>query len=435
MARETKVGLLIGLGMILLIGIIVSDQLAMKSSPELADRQINPQRVDRHPGDALASETGPGSQQGESPVRRSIPNPGALPGPDTSGPQRGGDHPVAFQLDDTAPRQLNRTARQGEPAVADGDATGSPSPPSNGAGRSGNDEEAAIADNANADGRPQEARQSQSDGQRGTLAGARGDQQRVAQNGEQTAQQPGQRAPADQSEQTSTPGPQDQAGQIIHTVESGDTLFQIAKKYYSNGRYWHAIKEANSDKVTANNTVQVGTELVIPDRAGRANRNADSAARSQARLEQVAQAARSRTIEVNEGDTLSGLARAYLGDASKWRAFMRANPDKLDRPEQVRPGMTLRLPELGDQASNDQQSRPQARGSAGQRNAPSPASQQTQRTYTVQPGDTLIEIAEQELGNGAAWKRLLEVNSGTLESPEALQPGMTLTIPLAEDVI
>ncbi len=50
-----------------------------------------------------------------------------------------------------------------------------------------------------------------------------------------------------------------------------------------------------------------------------------------------------RTYLVQPGDTLSGIASAKLGSAGKWRDLLRWNRRVLTGPQQLRPGMRLRL--------------------------------------------------------------------------------------------
>lgn len=49
-----------------------------------------------------------------------------------------------------------------------------------------------------------------------------------------------------------------------YTVKSGDTLWNIAKKFYGNGSKYTLIYEANKDKIQNPNKIQVGQVLVIP---------------------------------------------------------------------------------------------------------------------------------------------------------------------------
>ena len=51
------------------------------------------------------------------------------------------------------------------------------------------------------------------------------------------------------------------------------------------------------------------------------------------------------------------------------------------------------------------------------------------RVCRVQPGDSLAYIALQFLGSPTAYKRILEANRSTLQSPEQIQIGQRLIIP------
>ena len=55
--------------------------------------------------------------------------------------------------------------------------------------------------------------------------------------------------------------------QKTHKVVKGDTLYDIAKKYYGNGNLYTKIKEANKSKypsLAKSNIIQVNWELIIP---------------------------------------------------------------------------------------------------------------------------------------------------------------------------
>ena len=49
---------------------------------------------------------------------------------------------------------------------------------------------------------------------------------------------------------------------FTHTVENGDTLFDIAQSYYSNGNLWGKIAAANGN--LAPDKLQPGQKLQIP---------------------------------------------------------------------------------------------------------------------------------------------------------------------------
>ena len=55
------------------------------------------------------------------------------------------------------------------------------------------------------------------------------------------------------------------AGPQRHTVQEGDTLFTLARRYYGNAERFGAIYEANRGVLRSPDPLPVGAELVIPD--------------------------------------------------------------------------------------------------------------------------------------------------------------------------
>jgi nucleoid-associated protein YgaU len=51
------------------------------------------------------------------------------------------------------------------------------------------------------------------------------------------------------------------------------------------------------------------------------------------------------------------------------------------------------------------------------------------RTYTVKPGDTLSEIAKDQLGSANAYMKIFEANRDQLSDPDKIRPGQVLKIP------
>lgn len=45
------------------------------------------------------------------------------------------------------------------------------------------------------------------------------------------------------------------------------------------------------------------------------------------------------------GETLSGIAKKFYGDASKYMKIFEANKDKLTNPDKIHPGQELKIPE------------------------------------------------------------------------------------------
>ena len=48
---------------------------------------------------------------------------------------------------------------------------------------------------------------------------------------------------------------------------------------------------------------------------------------------------------VGKGETLSAIAKKYLGDANKYNAIFEANRPMLTDPDKIYPGQTLRIPQ------------------------------------------------------------------------------------------
>jgi nucleoid-associated protein YgaU len=51
-----------------------------------------------------------------------------------------------------------------------------------------------------------------------------------------------------------------------------------------------------------------------------------------------------KTYTVKSGDTLSKIAKEYLGDANAYRKIFDANKDQLTDPDKIMPGQVLKLP-------------------------------------------------------------------------------------------
>jgi len=66
------------------------------------------------------------------------------------------------------------------------------------------------------------------------------------------------------------------------------------------------------------------------------------------------------------------------------------------------------------------------------RTRPAPALQP--RTHVVQRGETLSEISKDYYGTSTKWREILKANSGILDDPRLLRPGMKLKIPALPEV-
>jgi nucleoid-associated protein YgaU len=118
---------------------------------------------------------------------------------------------------------------------------------------------------------------------------------------------------------------------------------------------------------------------------------------------------------VVSGDSLVSIAQEFYGDPSQWRNIYAANigvigPD----PLALHHGEVLQLP------------------APGLLPTPGPAYTTTgipsNHLYTVQYGDTLIQLAERFYGN-TDWQPIYNANKSKIPNQNELQPGVTLTIP------
>jgi nucleoid-associated protein YgaU/DNA-binding SARP family transcriptional activator len=152
---------------------------------------------------------------------------------------------------------------------------------------------------------------------------------------------------------------------------------------------------------------------------------------------QAARAARARTITVVRGDTLWDLAATHLGDGARFREIARLNygrpqPDgrTLTDTHWIYPGWVLLLPEPHT-AAPDTAHAPKPTPRPTTRNGRS-----QHRTYVVQRGDTLWDIAAQHLGDPLRYREIFRLNRDRtqpdgqhLDDPRLIQPGWTLLLP------
>lgn len=132
------------------------------------------------------------------------------------------------------------------------------------------------------------------------------------------------------------------------------------------------------------------------------------------------------THSVASGETMSSIAKKYLGSENAWRTIAKANPT-VD-PTAMKIGTKLRIP-AADQADATPASRaaaPAAASSAGG----------AETTHLVASGDTLASIARKYYGNTKHWERIYSENRSVIGSdPAALKIGQKLRIPAKSSVV
>jgi len=122
----------------------------------------------------------------------------------------------------------------------------------------------------------------------------------------------------------------------VHVVDEGETLFQIARKYYGAGTAWTKIAQANGIKPES---LKVGMKLRVPG-----VRVADSTVPVPPAAKPADAAARSSftMYTVKRGDTLEGISTKYLGSPRRLSDLLRANG--IEDSDTLNIGQTIKIP-------------------------------------------------------------------------------------------
>ena len=198
-----------------------------------------------------------------------------------------------------------------------------------------------------------------------------------------------------------------------YTVQSGDTLYTIAREHHASVA---ALLRANH--LTRSSVIRVGQKLKIPHEIPKA-----TAHKSQAATPRVSSSAHPKTVSyvVQNGDTFFTIARAHH---TSIRALIREN--NLTRQSTIKVGQRLRVPvntylPTDNSTSSKKDAAAAARVVTPQSKSTSPEANSA--TYTVQEGDTLFSIARK---NHIMLSKLLTLNGIGLS--DAIRTGQVLRI-------
>lgn len=134
-----------------------------------------------------------------------------------------------------------------------------------------------------------------------------------------------------------------------------------------------------------------------------------------------------KTYVIRKGDSLSSIAVKFYGREegnrlANIRKIYEANKDRMESIDTIIAGKTLVIPPLaGKTFAVVKQEKTNSRGKT--------SSGSSYRFYTVKKGETLWEIAAEQLGSGARFTDIAALNAHTLSDEDSVYPGMQLKLP------
>jgi len=142
---------------------------------------------------------------------------------------------------------------------------------------------------------------------------------------------------------------------------------------------------------------------------------------------------------VADGDNLGTIAKKVYGCSEKNNIvrLFQANRSTLKSPDEIYVGQKLVIPSLtGSQPGKNRLEKLSSPTllkevkSVGQKDVATNLSRaEENRSYTVQQGDSLWQIAAKQLGNGSRYEEIVELNANILENEDSLAVGMCLKLP------
>ena len=142
---------------------------------------------------------------------------------------------------------------------------------------------------------------------------------------------------------------------------------------------------------------------------------------------------------VSDGDSLASIAKKFYGDSDGNRLaninrIFEANRGLLKSPDQIYLGQKLTIPALQNDKSKLQQVFSgtifKKVESVGRRHLPSAPPAKQDSRHVVREGDSLWQIAAEQLGDGARYSEIAELNADIIDDEDTLVVGTRLKIPV-----
>jgi len=347
MARETKVGLLVGLGFIICFAVILENRGRREAAGPLMPHQVLSQAATGLPAPTSTAAERRAQEYGRSTARPAVtppPRPPAarqatprpanragrqrptrrvMPPPETS-PDAKPTRSLADILNGTppAPREAGGPARRRVvPAVGPQQSPSAPAGPQLARGATPVSEAGPPAPSAAPDPSGPV-----------TLAGTSAEDPSAAARSQPPAR------------------PQPVAAQAVrrYRVRKGDTLTGIAAEQYGtrSKRVIDAIYEANRSELSSPNALRPDQELVLPEIEGVSTpaEGPGETPPAEQRAPKPETKQPYRYYQVRQGDRYATIARRTLGSESRWREIAELNKDIFPNPARIRYGVRIRLP-------------------------------------------------------------------------------------------
>jgi nucleoid-associated protein YgaU len=135
---------------------------------------------------------------------------------------------------------------------------------------------------------------------------------------------------------------------------------------------------------------------------------------------------------IRKGDTLEGIAKATLGDGTRWKDIVAVNPGldprrlKIDQEITIPDGASVSVARAPAPAPAPKA--PPVRSLVNPEDGATGPERASFREVEVRSGDTLYTIARRELGNGDLHYKIQKANPGL--DPKRLRVGQKVRVPV-----
>lgn len=133
-----------------------------------------------------------------------------------------------------------------------------------------------------------------------------------------------------------------------HVIGKGDTLASIAQREYGSKALAQKLYEHNRAAIGNPRAMKIGTRIELPSvevLTGQPKAEPVQPSLPEPSVGTPSAQPAGRRYTVKPGDNLGSIAKSQLGSTKRWQDLLAANSKVLRDPKQLKPGMTLVIPE------------------------------------------------------------------------------------------